>query len=84
MSESVRAFQKVLLIYRIQHHSHRSLKHLEQLFAKLGNTPYAHALEPNPDIERILPGFYKLIQIKNLPDRITQLVLDGHTLNKSN
>jgi hypothetical protein len=53
-------------------------EHLEDLFAKLETNPCADAMESNPDAERILPGFQKLMQIQNLPDIVTQLVIDGH------
>jgi len=57
---------------------------LEDLFAELDTTSCADAIESNPDAERILPGFHKLVQIQNLPVIVTQLVVDGQSTAQSN
>jgi len=57
---------------------------LEDLFAELDTTPCTDAIESNPDAERILPGFQKLVQIQNLPEIVTQLVIGSHAVDQSN
>ena len=57
---------------------------LEELFAELDSNTCIKVLESNPDVDKILPGLKKLINIQNLPDRIIQIVEDGHAVAKSN
>jgi len=57
---------------------------LEELFAKLERNSCIKPLESNQNIDNILPEFKPLINIQNLPDRLIQIVEDGHAVNKSN
>jgi len=53
---------------------------LEELFAELEKHSCFNELEPVSDVDRILPGFRKLIKIQALPDLITRLVADCHAM----
>ncbi len=53
---------------------------LEELFAELEIHSYIDGLEPVPDVDRILPGFRKLIKEQALPDLISRLVADRHAM----
>lgn len=57
---------------------------LEELFAELDSNTCIKVLESNPDVDKILPELKILINIQNLPDRIIQIVEDGHAVAKSN
>jgi len=53
---------------------------LEELFAELENNSCIDKLKPAPDVDRILPGFRKLIKIQTLPGLIVRLVVDSHAI----
>lgn len=53
---------------------------LEELFAELENNSCIDKLKPVPDVDRILPGFRKLIKIQTLPGLIVRLVVDSHAI----
>lgn len=53
---------------------------LEELFAELEIHSCIDGLEPVPDVDRILPGFRKLIKEQTLPDLISRLVADSHAM----
>lgn len=55
-------------------------KRLEELFADLENHSCLDALKPVPDIDRILPGFRKLIKMQSLPSLISRLIADSQTM----
>lgn len=53
---------------------------LEELFAEIEKHFCINELEPVSDVDRILPGFRKLIKMQALPDLITRLVTDCHAM----
>ena len=53
---------------------------LEELFAELEKHSCINELEPVSDVDKILPGFRKLIKMQALPDLITQLVAGCHAM----
>ena len=48
---------------------------LEELFAELGAVDY-NELKSNPGLDRILPGFRKVMKMKALPKKI-QLMMES-------
>ena len=55
-------------------------KSLEELFADLENHSCLDGLKPVPDIDRILPGFRKLIKMQALPSLISRLITGSHAM----
>lgn len=55
-------------------------KRLEELFAELEKHSCINKLESVSDVDRILPGFRKLIKMQDLPDLITRLVAKCHAM----
>jgi hypothetical protein len=53
---------------------------LEELFAEIEQHSCINELKPVSDVDRILPGFQKLIKMQAFPDLITRLVADCHAM----
>jgi hypothetical protein len=55
-------------------------KHLEELFAELENHSCLDGLESASDVDRILPGFRKLMKLQALPGLVTRLASNTHAM----
>jgi hypothetical protein len=58
-------------------------KRLEELFADLEKNSCLDDFKPVPDVDRILPGFRKLIKMQTLPNLISRLITDSHAMAKT-
>jgi len=54
--------------------------HLEELFAELENHSCFGGLESTSDVDKILPGFRKLMKLQALPSLITRLAANTHAM----
>ena len=57
---------------------------LEELFADLELTDTAHSADPPIEVDRLLPGFRRLITQQNLPGQVAQLLSKNKIMVESN